>query len=127
VRLLLDTSITLWTLAGDRRLSKSARNVIESATEVLVSAVTIWEISVKTALGKLEADLDDLLAEMNSVGFRHLALTWEHARRVRDLPPHHRDPFDRMLVAQAMSEPVLLLTSDSFLARYGDLVLVARR
>ncbi|HZP21598.1 MAG TPA: type II toxin-antitoxin system VapC family toxin [Bauldia sp.] len=127
MRLLLDTSITLWTLAGDRRLSKSARNVIESATEVLVSAVTIWEISVKTALGKLEADLDDLLAEMNSVGFRHLALTWEHARRVRDLPPHHRDPFDRMLVAQAMSEPVLLLTSDSFLARYGDLVLVARR
>lgn len=122
MRLLLDTSIVLWAMADDPRLSAAARERIGKATSVHVSAVSIWEMSIKAALGKLKADVDAVAELIPKAGFVELPLTFEHARAVHRLPDHHRDPFDRMLVAQAISEPLRLLTSDRALGRYGDLV-----
>jgi PIN domain nuclease of toxin-antitoxin system len=98
------------------------------AAEVFVSAVSIWEVSIKAALGKLAADPAELLAEIEPAGFNLLPVTGEHAAAVARLPAVHADPFDRMLVAQAKTEPLLLLTNDSLLAGYGDCVeLIARK
>jgi PIN domain nuclease of toxin-antitoxin system len=124
MNLLLDTNIVLWAMSGHPRLSKTAKREIERATAVFVSAATIWEIGIKTALGKLEVDMDELLPKLAEAGFQQLAVTWEHARAVQDLPHHHHDPFDRMLVAQAITEPLRMLTHDGALARYSELVVV---
>jgi PIN domain nuclease of toxin-antitoxin system len=124
VRLLLDTNILLWVMADDPMLSPTARQVIEQATVVHVSAVSIWEISIKAALGKLRIDMIELMPRLAEAGFEPLAVSWDHARAVHELPHHHRDPFDRMLIAQAVSEPLRLLTHDATLARYSDLVTI---
>jgi len=87
-----------------------------------VSAASIWEISIKSALGKLEADPNEVLAGIESAGFNHLAIVGGHAAKVVELPPVHRDTFDRLLVAQARFEPMILLTDDEVLRAYGDLV-----
>lgn len=89
---------------------------------MFVSAASIWEVSIKAALGKLDADPAALLAEIEPAGFRLLPVTGEHAAAVARLPPIHNDPFDRMLVAQARTEPLLLLTNDGLLAGYGDCI-----
>lgn len=125
MRLLLDTNILLWVMADDPMLSPAARQSIEQATIVHVSAVSIWEMSIKAALGKLRINMIELMPRLAEAGFEPLAVSWEHARTVHDLPHHHRDPFDRMLIAQAVSEPLRLLTHDATLARYSDLVTVA--
>lgn len=124
MRLLLDTNILLWVMADDPMLSPTARQAIEQAMVVHVSAISIWEISIKAALGKLRIDMIELMPRLAEAGFEPLAVSWEHARAVHDLPHHHRDPFDRMLVAQAISEPLRLLTHDATLARYSDLVTI---
>lgn len=124
MRLLLDTNILLWAMADDPRLSRTARETMEQATALHVSAASLWEIGIKTALGKLALDMDRLLVRLEDVGFEPLPVSWRHARAVRDLPHHHRDPFDRMLVAQAICEPLRLLTHDEALAPYSDLVLL---
>jgi len=87
-----------------------------------VSAVSIWEISIKRALGKLDADPAEVLAGIEPAGFDHLPVIGEHAVKVAELPPIHKDPFDRMLVAQALVEPMILLTDDEALRGYGDFV-----
>ena len=93
-----------------------------------MSAASIWEVSIKTALGKLDADPAALLAEIEPAGFRLLPVTGEHAAAVARLPLIHNDPFDRMLVAQAKTEPLLLLTNNAALAGYGDCIeLIAPR
>ena len=120
-RILLDTHLLLWAVADPRKLSPGARNRIDAA-EVYVSAVSIWEVSIKAALGKLSADPAELLAEIEPAGFTLLPVSGEHAAAVARLPAVHTDPFDRMLVAQAKTEPLLLLTNDSILAGYGDCV-----
>jgi len=120
-RILLDTHLLLWAVAQPRKLPPSARSRIDTA-EVFVSAASIWEVSIKAALGKLSADPAELLAEIESAGFNLLPVTGEHAAAVARLPVVHADPFDRMLVAQAKTEPLLLLTNDSILAGYGDCV-----
>ncbi|MGK9236009.1 type II toxin-antitoxin system VapC family toxin [Inquilinus limosus] len=125
MRLLLDTNILLWVMADDPMLSPAAHRMIEQATAVFVSSASIWEISIKAALGKLRLDMPEFMAQLAEAGFESLTVSWEHARAVHDLPHHHRDPFDRMLVAQAISEPLRLLTRDAALARYSDLVVVA--
>lgn len=126
-RVLLDTHLLLWAVAAPRKLTSAARSRIESA-DVFVSAVSIWEVSIKVALGKLAADPAELLAEIEPAGFTLLPISGEHAAAVARLPAVHADPFDRMLVAQAKTEPLLLLTNDSILAGYGDCVeLVAPR
>ena len=122
MRLLLDTSIVLWVAADSPRLSAAARKEIESAEAVFVSSMSLWEMVIKAGLGKLKVDFERLLARMGAAGIRELAVTWRHAMAVNTLHDHHRDPFDRMLVAQAISEPLRLITSDARLCVYSDLV-----
>jgi PIN domain nuclease of toxin-antitoxin system len=120
-RILLDTHLLLWAVAEPRKLPPGARRRIEEA-DVFVSAASLWEVSIKAALGKLAADPAELLAEIEPAGFTLLPITGEHAAAVAKLPAVHADPFDRMLVAQAKTEPLLLLTNDAVLAGYGDCV-----
>lgn len=124
MRLLLDTQIYLWFLADSKRLSKKARLEIANADEVLVSAASIWEASIKAALGKLQVDPPALVEGIQASGFAELPIRAAHGVVAAVLPNHHRDPFDRMLLAQAMSEPMHLLTADATLARYSELVRV---
>jgi PIN domain nuclease of toxin-antitoxin system len=123
VRVLVDTQLLLWALATPARLPPPTKKYISDA-EVYVSAASIWEIGIKAALGKLQADPAEVLSALEPAGFIELPVTGIHAARVATLPPIHRDPFDRMLVAQALTEPMLLLTNDVALASYGDIVTV---
>jgi PIN domain nuclease of toxin-antitoxin system len=123
VRLLLDTHLLLWALGQPSKLSAAARKQIEKA-DVYVSAASIWEISIKSALGKLKANPVDVLGAIEPAGFNLLPITGEHAANTAELPPHHKDPFDRMLIAQASCEPMILLTNDNILAHYGSFVKV---
>lgn len=117
--LLLDTHVVLWWMAGrPDRVGTKARAAIEIGTPVLVSAVVIWEVAIKRHLGKLDAP-DDLLDQLERAEVDLLPITPRHADRVAALPMHHRDPFDRLLVAQAQSDELLLVTADSNLAEYG--------
>ena len=122
MRLLLDTHIFLWTVSDDPRLRRAARHLIEKADEVYVSAVSIWEVAIKVRLGKLEADPVRLVDVIADSGFIELPVTARHGAVVAGLPLHHHDPFDRLLVAQAISEPMYLLTADELLPPYSDLV-----
>ncbi|HEY3598231.1 MAG TPA: type II toxin-antitoxin system VapC family toxin [Paraburkholderia sp.] len=123
MRLLLDTHIYLWVVADDRKLSRSARKLISDADEVFISSASIWEASIKVGLGKLDVDVRQLVSTINAGGFSELPVRAAHAAMVRDLPDIHRDPFDRLLVAQALCEPLRLVTADSHLAGYTDLVI----
>ena len=121
MRVLLDTHLLLWALASPRKLSSKARQRIESS-EVFASAASIWEISIKSALGKLQASPAEVLAGIGPAGFDPLHITAEHAAEVVNLPRLHEDPFDRLLVVQALVEKMTLLTNDDTLAGYGDFV-----
>jgi PIN domain nuclease of toxin-antitoxin system len=122
MRILLDTHIYLWCVNDDRKLSKAARAIIVSATEVYVSSASIWEASIKAGLGKLEVDVNELVDAIALSGFQELPVTARHAAMVRQLPEVHRDPFDRLLIAQALSEPLRFLTVDDILRNYSELV-----
>jgi PIN domain nuclease of toxin-antitoxin system len=118
VRLLLDTHILLWWLADDRRLPPAARDVIASGdVPVFVSAATAWEISIKRALGRLEAP-EDLLGALHESDLDALPISVAHALAAGALPPHHGDPFDRMLIAQAQSDGLVIVTADPAFAAY---------
>jgi PIN domain nuclease of toxin-antitoxin system len=118
VKLLLDTHAALWFLAGDDRLSETARHhMTDDSNRVLLSAAVVWEIASKRALGKLAVP-DEYLAILLSAGVAPLAVSVEHAAAVERLPPHHRDPFDRMLVAQASLEGAALVSGDPAMRRY---------
>jgi PIN domain nuclease of toxin-antitoxin system len=123
MRLLIDTHVFLWAMGGDKKLPKRAEATMLSADAVFVSAASIWEISIKSGLGKLDVDVNELVARMKEAGFRELPVTAVHAAAVRALPDIHRDPFDRLLIAQAITEPLRLLTDDDNVARYTDLVI----
>jgi PIN domain nuclease of toxin-antitoxin system len=122
MRILLDTHVYLWCVNDDRKLSKAARAIIVSATEVYVSSASIWEASIKAGLGKLEVDVNELVDAIALSGFQELPVTARHAAMVRQLPEVHRDPFDRLLIAQALCEPLRLLTADDILGNYSELV-----
>jgi PIN domain nuclease of toxin-antitoxin system len=122
MRLLLDTQIFLWFLADSPRLDAATRARIDEADEVFVSAASVWEAAIKAGLGKLDVSADDLVAGIAASGFVELPVRAAHGAALARLPPHHRDPFDRLLVAQALSEPLRLLTADALLAQYLDLV-----
>jgi PIN domain nuclease of toxin-antitoxin system len=124
VLLLLDTHLFLWAVTDSRKLSRAARSRMTAAEAVYISSASIWEIAIKSALGKLEADPDRLVAAIDESGFQELPVLARHAAAVARLPPHHRDPFDRLLVAQAITEPLFLLTADAGLERYSELVQV---
>ncbi len=119
LRLLLDTHVLLWWLADDRRLGQRAREAIaDSRNEAFASAVSGWEIAIKRGLGKLDAP-DDLEAHLVAQGFKPLPVTFRHTERVSALPRLHDDPFDRMLLAQAHIEGLVLVTKDARIKRYG--------
>ena len=125
MRLLLDTHALLWWFADAPALNASARAAIaDPANQAFVSAMSLAEISIKQALGKVRAPFisDDLIAEQGMVG---LPLAPRHGRRILELPLHHRDPFDRLLIAQAIEEGLTIVTADAEFARYGVPVLAA--
>lgn len=117
-RLLLDTHIFLWALSDVERLRELERAaIVDPRNDVLVSAVTAWEITVKRQKGQLKAP-PDLAAAVDERRFTHLPLTFQHAEHAGALPMHHRDPFDRFLIAQAQIEGLTLVTRDSRVRRY---------
>lgn len=122
MRILLDTHIYLWWLQDHPKLSPAARAMIVAATDVYISSASIWEASIKVGIGKLDADIDQLVAEIDNSGFKELPVAARHAAMVTRLPDLHRDPFDRILVAQALCEPLRLLTADAVLRGYSELV-----
>lgn len=124
MRILLDTHVFIWAVTDSRRLGKEARQVIRDATEVFVSAASIWEIAIKSALGKIKADPEEMARAIGASGFLELPITAAHAAQVArlPLPNDHKDPFDRLLVAQSIVEPLVLLTADPKVAAYGGLI-----
>ncbi|MDN5790959.1 MAG: type II toxin-antitoxin system VapC family toxin [Micrococcales bacterium] len=122
MRLLLDTHVVLWELEGSRHVSPAAREAIEQATELLFSVVSFAEIGAKAAVGKLSVP-GDLREQVQRSGVQILRLDAEHGLAVADLPMHHRDPFDRLLIAQARSERLTFVTADRRIAAY-DVALV---
>lgn len=124
MRLLLDTHILLWALADDPKLSSKAQKLIENAAQIYVSAATFWEMAIKVGLGRLAVDLDEIRDYCLESGFIELPITSEHAIAVKDLEQHHKDPFDRLIVATAMSEPMKLLTADPQVAQYTPLAIL---
>ena len=119
MRFLLDTHILLWIAEDPDRVPQETRDILEDRANGLVfSVVSIWEIAIKRGLGKLEAP-DDLPDHIGAQGFGWLPVGAEHAWRVRDLPSHHGDPFDRLLVAQALSERMAIVSADARFGAYG--------
>ncbi len=127
MNLLLDTHVALWAIVDSPRLSQKARDLIESPrATVWVSVASLWEIAIKHGLGR--GDMPVAAAEaaryFQDSGYRTLSIDPEHAVTIQDLPAIHQDPFDRMLVAQALTEPMRLLTADTQIAKYSDTIVL---
>jgi PIN domain nuclease of toxin-antitoxin system len=125
VKLLLDTHLLLWAAENPDRLSATARDLIaDPANEPLFSAASVWEIGIKFALGRRDFTYDprSLRRDLLDHGYTEVPVTGEHANAVLTLPRLHRDPFDRLLIAQSIVEGVILLTADATMARYPGLV-----
>jgi len=122
MRLLLDTNIFIWVVGQSDRLSAEARNILDSASAIYVSSATIWEIAIKVRLGKIDVDPQAMIDAIVTCGFQELPVLSRHAVGVAHMPLHHGNPFDRLLVAQAISETMRLLTADPQLAAYSELV-----
>ncbi len=122
MRLLLDTEVWLWSLTAPERMSDEARDALEDASnELYLSAASSWEISIKAALGKLplpDAPARFVSSRMAQMGVRGLAVEHPHAWRVYDLPAHHKDPFDRLLIAQAQVEDLTIVSADPQFRNY---------
>jgi PIN domain nuclease of toxin-antitoxin system len=123
MRLLLDTHVAIWWLDGDRRLSPATRTAIESSDEAYLSVVSLWELLIKQDKGRV--DLPPGFAAALRDDFADLPLTWDHVLEWGALPAVHRDPFDRMLVAQALAEGLTIVTADRAIAAYQVSVLPA--
>jgi PIN domain nuclease of toxin-antitoxin system len=118
VKLLLDTHVLVWWLEDARALGRRGRRLIaEPENAIFVSSVSIWELRIKQAIGKIVLP-DTFEAELANEGFESLSMTATHAHAVKDLPMYHRDPFDRMLIAQARCDDLVLLTHDAIAGRY---------
>ncbi len=124
MRLLLDTNIFLWCILDDAKLTHNARQLITNADAIYVSSASIWEIAIKTSLGKLDTihDLEKISDTIQASGFLELPITSQHAAKVCALKQIHRDPFDRILIAQAITEPLIFVTADTLLEAYSHLV-----
>ena len=122
--LLLDTHIALWAITGDATLGEQFLDRLRHDPDIFLSPVSLWEITIKQATGKLTGPAD-LAERIRDMGFRELPVTYAHAIAARRLPPHHRDPFDRMLVAQAAVEGLTLVSRDESIARYDIDILKA--
>ncbi len=123
MRLLLDAHVFLWWLQASRRLGRQARQAIAAPTsEAVVSAASVWEIAIKVAIGKLKRSHSaglDIDTSIVASGFVELPVTARHAAAVRRLPPHHGDPFDRLLISQALADDFRIVTADEVFSRYG--------
>jgi len=122
MRVLLDTHAFLWFMAGDARLSQKAREAMsDEKAELFLSAVSVWEMAIKTALGRLQLPLPvaDYVAEKIRDGFQVMPIDWVHAAAVQKLPFHHRDPFDRLIIAQAQVEKLPLVSGDRLFRKYN--------
>ena len=127
MNLLLDTHVALWAITDHPNLSTTARELILSPRATIwISVASIWEISIKHSLGRGEMPVSgkDAIRYFRDAGYQFLAIEPEHAAAIETLPKHHQDPFDRLLVAQALVEPMRLLTHDSNVARYGDTIVL---
>ncbi|MBN9694793.1 MAG: type II toxin-antitoxin system VapC family toxin [Zoogloea sp.] len=126
MNLLLDTQVALWALTDSPKLSHKARELIQSPkTTIWISAASVWEIAIKHALGRGDMPISsqDAVRYFGESGYRFLAIEAEHAVAVEDLAAHHQDPFDRLLVAQALVEPMRLMTHDPLVALYSDTII----
>lgn len=126
MNLLLDTHVALWAITDSDRLSRDARELITAERAVVwVSVVSLWEIAIKHSLGRgdMPVSAKDAAGYFHESGFRVLAVQSEHVLGIESLPAIHSDPFDRLLVAQALAEPMRLLTGDALVARYSDMVI----
>lgn len=126
MNLLLDTHVALWAITDSPRLSSKARELIESPkSSVWISAATIWEIAIKHSLGRgdMPVSSQDAMRYFRESGYSFLPVEPEHAAAVEELPVHHTDPFDRILVAQALVEPMRLITHDPMVVRYSDTII----
>ncbi len=126
MNLLLDTHVALWAITDSPRLTPQARDLIESArATVWISAASIWEIAIKHSLarGDMPVSAREATRYFEASGYRFLPIAPEHAATVEGLPRHHQDPFDRLLVAQALVEPLRLLTHDPVVALYSDTII----
>ncbi len=123
MRLLLDSHVVLWSLDQQERIPETARaEITDPENEVFVSVATLWEIAIKRRIGKLDAP-DGLRSGLATQGYTELAITGDHAWTAGDLPPHHSDPFDRLLIAQAQLDGLVFVTADRRLAAYGVAIL----
>jgi PIN domain nuclease of toxin-antitoxin system len=122
MRVLLDTHVFLWAILDSKRLDRKSRSLIASADAVYVSAASVWEIAIKSRLGKIDGDPSACVGAIPASGFMELPVSAVHAAAVAQLEMHHADPFDRLLVAQAITEPLRLLTADPMLVPYSDVV-----
>ena len=122
MRILLDTHIALWVFAGDKRINSVSNVILSNETEIFISAASWWELAIKIGLGKLDADLKELRWAAKESGFIELPVKGEHTEALLQLPPIHKDPFDRLLVAQAITEPMKLITADNKLSDYSELI-----
>jgi PIN domain nuclease of toxin-antitoxin system len=124
VTLLLDTHACIWWRTGDARLREPARRVIAQAERVFVSAASAWEVAIKISNGKLKLP-EPFARGVDNAGFRRLNVSFEHAQGVSVLPWHHRDQFDRILIAQALAEDLTIVTADEIFSAYGTPVIPA--
>jgi PIN domain nuclease of toxin-antitoxin system len=124
MRILLDTHIFYWLFYDQHRLPSAARTILDEADAVFVSAVSLWEIAIKVRVGKLKADIPELISSLEAANLLELPVLARHTPLVSILPLHHADPFDRLLIAQAITEPLLLLTADPQLKQYSELVIL---
>lgn len=122
MRLLLDTHVFVWAVIGHSRMTAATRKLISNAEAVYVSAASIWEIAIKSQLGRIDADPDALVASIEDSGLIELPITAEHAAAVAKLPMHHADPFDRLLLAQSFTVPLRFVTADRALGAYGPTI-----
>ncbi|WP_207002636.1 type II toxin-antitoxin system VapC family toxin [Trinickia mobilis] len=123
MRMLLDTNVFLWVLAGSDRISKVRDLILADETEVFVSVASFWEIAIKHTIGKLALDVPEARCAAIDSGFHELPVLGAHTEALSKLPLLHRDPFDRLLVAQAIVEPMRLMTGDGSMAQYSELVM----
>jgi PIN domain nuclease of toxin-antitoxin system len=126
VRLLLDTQLAVWWQIAPERVQDSVRTLVQSADAVHISRASLWELAIKSSMGRLQLDLPVFCNQLVQDGFLWLDIQEPHLLQTAALPLHddHKDPFDRLLVAQSLSEPLILLTTDTKLARYGSTVRV---
>lgn len=125
MNLLLDTHVLIWALENDSTLSVPARNaIIEGKNLIFISSATVWELSIKQSLGRLEIP-DNLLEEIDLHRFTQLGINFQHAQLAGKLPNIHKDPFDRMLIAQAKIEKLTLVTRDKLVAQYDVAIIEA--